>query len=232
MPQTQAQLLLQLRDRIDESTQRFWTDRELTDWLNEGIRVIARRTETLEDTEYQLQAQPQIGRYALPRNCLTVHRCEFAPQLNSQLVYPMELKTYYEMDELWGTQQLISRSYPSYAVFWGAPPNITMQVFPVPSQAGVFQLYYYRLPRTLGTTAPTDNPENIADVFEGWHDLAVTYAEYMALRKDRDDRWQDAKQLFEEGLSELVDHSRRHHDQAQGMVMKGYTTMSDMWEIV
>lgn len=224
MPVQQSDLLADVRSRLDESTARFWTDAELIRWINEGLRVVARRTETLEDAETTLQSIAGGAKYALPAACQRVHRVEFAPS-SASIVYPMELKSYYEMDELWGTQQLISRSYPSYAVFWGAPPNIIMQVYPVPSQMGTFNIFYYRLPKALAGAS------DVADISEGWHDLVVLYCEYVALRKDRDDRWQDAKTLFEEGLNQMVDVSRRHHDQGGSFVNRGFTTMSDLWEM-
>src|SRR2546430_4771130 len=42
---------------------------------------------------------------------------------------------------------------------------------------------------------------------EGWSDLIVLYCEYMALRKDRDPRWQDSKKRSEEHTSELQSQS-------------------------
>ena len=37
-------------DRLDETSARYWTDKELNRWLNEGAQDVARRGQCLPDT--------------------------------------------------------------------------------------------------------------------------------------------------------------------------------------
>ena len=63
-----------------------------------------------------------------------------------------------------------------------------MILYPTPSYAGTISLHYYRLP-----TAPSSDSDTL-DLPVGWEDCAYLYAEYLALRRDRDPRWQEALQ--------------------------------------
>lgn len=134
MPATLTNLLADTRNRLDEQTANFWQDSELTTWINEALRDIARRTETILSFNTTVNVVAGTGKYALPADVIRVHRVEFVPTGQNQ-VYPLEPRTYGEMDQVWGIQQNRQQSYPSYFVLWGFSPSITMQVWPVPSSA-------------------------------------------------------------------------------------------------
>lgn len=85
----------------------------------------------------------------------------------------------------------------------------TFKLYPIPSQNGTLNIFYYRLPTQ--TTTTTDYIE----VPEGWEDLVVAYVEYKARRVDKDPNWQYAKQEYEEKLQDLINVSRVYHDQMQ-----------------
>lgn len=208
MTATLSDLLTDTRARLDETTQRFWLDTQLTTWINEALRDIARRTETILSFNTTVTAIAGTNKYALPSDVIRVHRVEFVPT-GQTLIYPLEPRTYGEMDQVWGIQQSRQQSYPSYFVLWGFSPNITMQVWPVPSQGGNFNVYYYRLPVTLA------NPADIAEIPEGWQDLVPLYVESVAKRKDRDDSWKDAKSVYEDTITHMIDVTRQLHDQSQ-----------------
>ena len=117
---------------------------------------------------------------------------------------------------MWGTRQAVQRSYPSFFVLWGVAGSvegITMQLYPIPSQAGTLNIFYYRLPTTMV------NDSDHADIPAGWEDLISLYCEYIALRKDRDARWSDAKQMYEENLGHMIDVTRQLHDQARSVTV-------------
>lgn len=212
MTATLSTILTDVRSRLDEVTAKFWSNTELTTWINEGLRDVARRTETLLDYFTNIPLYPNVAKYAMPMDVIRVHRMEFVP-VGDYNVYPIELKTYQEMDQVWGIQPSTQRSYPTFAVLWGFAPNITVQFYPVPSQAGTLNLYYYRLPTTLV------NPNDVAEIPNGWEDLISLYCEYVALRKDRDGRWQEAKSLYEENLNNMVNVTRQLHDQARSVIV-------------
>jgi hypothetical protein len=201
-----------VRNRLDEVSARRWTDAELNNWINEGLRDVARRSETILSYYTNIALVPNVAKYSMPTDVIRVHRLEFVPVGSSQ-TYPIQLSTYQEMDQVWGVSQQIQRSYPYYAVLWGFAPNITIQFYPVPSQAGELNIYYYRLPTTLV------NDIDVAEIPAGWEDLVEVYCEYVALRKDRDVRWQDSKTLYETSLQNMINVTRQLHDQARSVIV-------------
>lgn len=208
-----------LRNRLEESSSRFWSDAELTTWLNEACRAVARRAETIQSFDTSVAGVVGTQKYTLPSNVIRVHRVEFVPTGSTQQ-YPLLPSTDDELQNIVGVNPLQQSSYPSYFTIWGMPGGsgdaaLKMKVYPVPAQTGTFQIYYYRQPATM--TADGDIPEIPA----GWDDLLVTYAESVALMKDRDPRWKDVRQMFENDLGYLIDVSRQYHDQERTMQMSG-----------
>lgn len=203
-----------LRSRLDESSARFWSNTELNTWINEGLRDVSRRSEVLLKYDVGTAVVAGTAKYTLPTDVIRLHRVEFVPT-GSTSIYPLEASTYQQMDSVWGVQQSVQRSYPSYYVLWGVAGAIgmTIQLYPVPSQAGLLYLYYYRLPATLSSDS------DVAEIPAGWEDLVTQYAEYVAMRKDRDPRWQDSKALYEEALINLINVTRQLHDQARSVTV-------------
>jgi hypothetical protein len=112
------------------------------------------------------------------------------------------------MDQVWGVNQGSQSTYPQFYTPWQNPPNLTIQLFPVPAQAGRLNVYYFR------TAYPaTSNGDNL-DVVEGFGSVVLLYAEYMARRKAADPTWQDAKSLYEAEFQDLMNKTRTFTDQA------------------
>lgn len=215
MPAVLSTLLANARSMLDEvATPRFWSDAELTVWLNEGVRDIARRSETLQSFHSTIPVVAGTPKYALPASVIRISRVEFKPTGQTQL-YPLHGRTYQEMDQIWGTQQLSQSSYPMFFVIWGTPgvaeatSILNIQLFPVPSQAGTLNVFFYRLPTPM---AAAGDP---AEIPEGWEDLLVDYCEYRAKRKDKDPQWKEAKDEYEEKVFMLIDQTRQWHESAR-----------------
>jgi hypothetical protein len=208
-----------VRNRLDETVARFWSDAELNIWINEGLRDVSRRTETLEQfTNFTLTAN--IVKILLPPDLIRIHRCEFNPTGTTQL-YPVQPSTYQEMDQVWGINQVSqTMSYPYNYVLWGFPPNLLLQMYPVPAQGGTLNVFYYRLPKTLV------NDGDILEIPEGWYDLIPLYCEYVARRKDKDDTWKDAKSIYDERINFMYDMTRQWHDQARSITI-GYNAVPE-----
>lgn len=196
-----------LRAHLNETTTRFWTDAQLTTWINEALRDVARRTETIQTFSTSIAAVAGTAEYVIPADVLRIHRIEFVPTGQTQ-IYPLQLATYNEMDQFWGVTPNQQQGYPSYAVLWGFPPTVKLRLWPIPSQAGTVNVFYFRLPASVSADGDT------IEVLAGYQDLIVLYAEYVARRKDRDPTWQDAKQIYEEKIVEMVETTRQWHDQA------------------
>lgn len=196
-----------VRARLNETTARFWTDAQLNVWINEGMRDLARRTETIQTFGTTITTVAGTAEYVVPADVLRVHRVEFVPTGATQ-IYPVQLTTYDELDQVWGIYPNTVQGYPVYAALWGFPPTLKLRLYPVPSQAGTINLFYYRLPAAVSADGDT------LEVLAGYEDLIALYCEYVARRKDRDPTWQEAKALYEERVSEMVDTTRQWHDQA------------------
>jgi hypothetical protein len=218
MTQTLSQLETSLESMLDQiyggtNQFRFWSQPEIDTWLNEGARDVARRAESLLVFDTSVAAIAGTARYALPAQIIRIHRVEYQAA-GSFLVYPLFPKTIDEMDPIVGINPLLQTSYPYYFHLWGYPPNLGMTVYPVPSQTGQFNLYYYKVP------TPMVNPGDICDLPNGWEDLVVTYGEYRARRKGRDPIWKDVKEEYEQKVGEHMDVTRQWHDQQRHIITR------------
>jgi hypothetical protein len=131
----------------------------------------------------------------------------------------LEYRDYNNMDSVWWTQQLTSQSTPLLWTAWGFPPTLKIILYPIPSAASSIKFFYYRHPIDLAESTAADAATPL-DFPEGWEELITNYVEYMALRKDRDPRWQESLQLFNSGVEQMYVQTRRWSDQA-GMIDVG-----------
>ena len=213
---TLGQLETDVRDHLDESLARQWSDGMLRRWILEGAREVARRAETLQDMAV-LPVVSGTSEYTVAADTLRIYRVTFKPGSGSWEI-PLEYKDFNSMDSM-GWQVDSWESMPEIYTLWGFTPNLKIKLYPTPSEAGDLEVWYYRLPTTLSEDG-SDDAEQV-DIPNGWQDLIVLYCEYVALRRDADGRWQEAKQLFESRLGEHVDMTRRFTDQAGSMEWRG-----------
>lgn len=199
-----------VRDRLDEDTQRFWLDTQLNRWINEGAKDIARKTESLQ-TRVDIATTANTQEYSLPVDSIRIHRVEWRRSGDDQ-VFPLEYRDFNSIDSITWTAQTTSRGTPYLFTMWGFAPSLKLVLYPTPETAGSLKIFYYRLP----TERTSDG--DMVEVPEGWEDLIVDYAEMMALRKDSDPRWQEAKALYDERLGNMYDVTRRMSDQGGMMV--------------
>lgn len=209
-----SEVRVQVRDRLDEPSSAFWTDVQINRWVNEGVRDIARRCEVIQS----LQEIPSVAatyQYTLPEDVVRVYRVEY--QDSSDQVQPLEYRDFNSMDSVWWTRQKTTESSrPYWYTMWGYPPNLTLTVFPTPSiSAETIRVFYYAVPPAV----TEDNDELVIPT--GWEDLIILYAEYVALRKDGDQRWQEAKTLYEERIAQMNDLTRRWTDQSDSIQFTG-----------
>lgn len=195
-----------IRDRLDEPTARFWTDTQLNSWINEAAADIARRTETLQDRQTQ-SVVANTREYSLDANVLRVYRVEYIPTGAGQPTYPLEYRQFNALDSIWHTQSALTTGTPCYFTIWGFSPTNKIILYPTPTRAGTLRVYVYRLPTATTTDGTT------IEVPAGWDSLVIDYAEYSALRKDRDPRWSEARSLYESRLADMWDMTRQYSDQ-------------------
>lgn len=210
-----------VRSRLDEPTTKFYTDTELIAWINAGVKDISRRTE-LNQEKGEIAAAPSTQQYFIPNDCIRVHHVEYKAANNDD-VKTLEYRDLNTMDEVWWSKQTqTEREYPAYYTLWGMPPNLAILLWPIPATLGTIFVYYYKQPGD--TTVLVDE----LPLPMGWDDALVDYCEYNALRKARDPRWQEAKQLYEEKVATLYDLTRRYSDQS-GTVVGGGTGHLPLW---
>lgn len=238
MPITLNDAIRRSRSRLDEPAfpslpgssggvppQAFFKDTELTDWVNDGLRDIARRTETLFTYDTTLQLPPYspaasvIPTYPLPTDVIQIFRVEFIPVGSTTQVYKLEASTQNEMDQIWGTYEQDQSSYPNFWVTRGYAGGtgrhaFGIQIYPFSSQGGQLNLHYYGLPaRMLDPGTYPSEYNSYLDCVEGWDDLIVDFVHYHGLIKRNDPAWQGIKQLYEQKLGEMIDVTRKVSDQ-------------------
>lgn len=214
MAATLGELIESVREALGEPTEAQWDDDMLTRWINDGAQDIARKAEVLQDRQ-DVDCSDGVAEYTLSADVLRVHRVEYFTDADPTRKLPLEYRDFQNMDGIWWTNQ-VREGEPAYYTLWGFPPQLKLVLFPVPSEAATAKVFYYRTPtRRFGTSDTVELPE-------GYSDLLVHYAEYRALRRDRDPRWQEAKALYDEGLFNMIELTRRWSDQA-GMIDTGST---------
>lgn len=210
MTMTQAQALTAVRERLDETDSAGWSDVEIRRWINEAVTDIARKTETVQSTT-ALDVDAGDADHTLPTNTLRVYRATYKEDGNDH-IYPLEYVDFNAADSIWWTDQAITEARPRMFTMWGYPPTLSAKLYPVPSINGTFTVYYYAAPTPLATDGSAAS--TALTVPEPYLDLVLEYATYLALRRDRDPRWKEHKQMYDEHLGMMIDMTRRWSDQA------------------
>lgn len=207
---TQAEVLADVRSRLDEATGRQWQNEEIRRWINDALRDVARRAEVLQSTE-TIGVATDIQEYTLPSNIIRVNRVEWRPD-GEDSVYPLNYQDFHNMDSVWAASQEMSVGHPIFYTMWGYPPSLKIVLYPKPSLSGTLKVFFYSLPDDLALDG--SDSEKTIDLPAGWEDMIALYCEFVALRKDADPRWTEAKSLYEETLGDMMDLTRRWTDQA------------------
>lgn len=244
MPQTLQDVIRRVRSMLNEPAYptlptsspsigpfpRYYTDTELTDWINDGLRDVSRRAEDLITFDTTITVAPYVpvpGQsapvYNLQDDIVRVQRIEFVPTGAINQTYPLQASTQQQMDQVWGTYQQNPASYPQFWVTRGYPGgtgrnNFVLQIYPVPSQGGTLQVYYYRQPTRL-LDPVSDPPQYLVtlDIVEGWEDMVIDFAVYKAMQKQRNPEWKDRKSEYEEKVDQIINVTRQWTDQPSYM---------------
>lgn len=217
MSMTLTQAITAVRERLDEVDAAGWSDVELRRWINEAVTDIARKTETVQSTD-AIDVTAGEQSHDLATDVLRVYRATYTEDGNSH-IYPLEYADFNAADSVWWSDQAITQSRPRMFTMWGYPPTLQAILYPTPSVDGTLTVYYYAAPAALATDG-SDDTETLS-VVEGYSDLILEYAAYMALRKDRDPRWKEHKGMYDEHLDAMMAMTRRWSDQAGTLTRAG-----------
>lgn len=213
----------------------LYTDTEITDWINDGLRDISRRGENLRTYDTTVAIPPygenpsrpiptyplNLGAAAAASDILRINRVEYQVTGDSSRVYPLEAATQNYMDNIWNVDQLSTMSYPAYwctrGYAGGTGRNAyVIQLYPQPAQAGQLNIFYYRLPIRLGDpVAVPANYQQTLDLLEGWDDVLIEYVLMKAYIKARNPAWKDAQQRYADMITNIIDMAQRDSDQPQ-----------------
>jgi len=199
-------MLADVRSLLDEPNPQFWSNTELTNWINEACSAIARKVEWKRATA-SIAVTAETQTYTAPTDMIRIYRITFSPT-DSDNTYTLEWRGMMEMDQIWGINQEWPANYPLYYTTWLVPPNLNIICYPVPSQDGDMEVYYYQ------QITPVAEGSDPVDCLEGYEDIVVDYTLYRALRKDADPRWNEFKTTYEDKLNDLYENSRTFQDQA------------------
>lgn len=211
---TQAEFIRKTRVRLDELSARAWDDRMIREWINEGARDIARKTEALEDRD-TIAVVVGTNEYTLDSDIIRVHRVEITP--TGEDTTALEYVDIKDMDSFGWRQRTLQQDRPYVYSIWGSGRTLKLITFPVPGTAGSLTVWSYIVPAALDEETLTDMDTDV-EVPQAWDDILLDYIEYRALRKDRDPRWQESKALYDAACAEMYDNTRRWVDQG-GMVL-------------
>ena len=211
--------ITEVRALLDEAVAGQWTDAQLQSWINQGCQDIARRAETLWN-EVNIVTFPNQQNYPFPADFLNMHRAEFSIA-NSDQTFNLEYRGINQMDEIWGILHLsparhgrnTARSegtrFKGFSSCSTPPPPLVE-----------------RSPFTItGKPWPRLRHENL-DIQSGWEDIVYDYAVYKAKRMSQDPTWQDALQLYQGNLMEMINKTRNMTDQSEQV-----TTGIPQWPI-
>jgi len=204
MSVTMIQAVTEVRALLDEVSPAFWTNDQLTSWINQGCEDVARRAETLWQ-EADIAISVNVQNYAFPADFLSAHRAEFSPT-NSDQTYALEFRAINNMDEIWGILHHLPAAWPQYFTIRGNNTGYFLMLYPSPGAAGDLRVYYYR--QAVAQTYST----NFIDCLSGWEDIVYDYAVYKALRAAKDSTWQEAFALYEGNIGKMIDKTRNMTD--------------------
>lgn len=223
---TLALALTNLRDRLDEPTAGGWTDATLRRFINEAVREVSRRSESLR-TSSSIAVVAGTRDYTGPTDAVRIHEIYYNVTGQSQLAQ-LRYMDLAAMGNIWGQSQATERSAPVWWTTWGTPPTLTIRLFPVPAQAGSLTVYYYKLATELATDGSADSSS--LSIPAGWEDVALDYAEYRAFIKSRQpDLAALALQRYSANFDALVAATTRFTDQAGAMIYDDGYDVGGIW---
>jgi hypothetical protein len=201
---TVADVLAKCRDRLDETNASGgqWSNVQLRRWFNDAMNEIARTTLHLV-TYTDVAVVAGDAEVSLAGTVIEIQQVYFRPTDSDEAI-PLTPYHFEAMDAIWGSWQDISSGDPSAFAPWGYSPNLKVRLYPIPGRAGNLRVYHAKQATPIDTEGADD--ADTLDAPDAWHDLIADYVEYMALRKDRDPRWQEAFQLYSSKVQLMAEH--------------------------
>lgn len=228
MAKTQAEVEYQIRNKLFSLNLNRYDSRSIRTWINDGVSDVARKTEALRATA-SVAITAGTESVSAPNNCVRVHMVLYTPTSDPNRRYDLEYRDIKNLSSMgWG--QADTQNRPVLFHTWGYPPNLTIGVYPKPSEGGTLDVRYYRLPVALATTTDAD-AGTVIDMVDGWEDLVVNFAVKEALLSDGDPRWQAYQSQYKEDIDALAEAAIRYTDQAGAYDTGNSLVPQWLWEM-
>lgn len=218
MAHTVASAVAALRVRLDEATAAQWQDADLRQWLDEGIRDIARTTR-LHTDQISFAVSANVGEYTLSDRVLAIEFAMWKATADTRKI-PLEPRAFV------GVQKYINETGSDVTYFstYGHSPLLKMQLWPTPTRVGTIYIYGPMIPTALDVSGGTGN----VDVAEPWYEAALDYAQYLAERKDKQNtQWKDTFGLYQAKVQTMIENSST--DGAAGEIVFTGTSLVPNW---
>jgi hypothetical protein len=179
--------LSRIRDMLDEVAESRWTQQSLRRWMNDCLDDISRTTLAIKD-DASFTTVAGTAEYTVASSVLQIEQVYWTD--GSSNLVPLSPVQWENADQVWGMWQNQQSQQPSVYTVWGYSPNLKIRLYPVPNVARTVKLKVARLCTHVDETGASD--ATAIDFPEAWLDTITDYVEYRALRKDHDQRWQEA----------------------------------------
>lgn len=167
-----------------------FTDANVIDWINDGMRECVTDNSLLQKTATQ-NTTAGVGTYALPADILKLHTIKYDYD-------KLPVLTQEEWDKEFDGDGSTKGS-PVNAVVWAG----SVTLFPVPPDAKLLQIYYIRSP--LEVTDATKTNELELPIL--YHRRIVDYCLAMVAEQDDDmNRYTAKMDEFKTGVANIKDH--------------------------
>lgn len=196
---TATEIIAEIRDALDEPSAVQWSDTHLRRWINEGGRDLARVTRHVKrSTSTPISAG--TGTFLLAPDVIAVE-VAYWNEPNYQTTVELAAVHLEDWNRALGGD-LTREGRPTCFTTMGSQPNVTLMLAPTPTIAGSLTLFQVVLPTQIATDGTEDSTD--INIPMAWYDALADYAEFKALRRDRDSRWQEAFQLYQEKRDALT----------------------------
>lgn len=188
---TLTQLITQVRDEISEPTAGFWSDAEITRWLNRANYDLADAAGVESSASSTITTADGTETYSLPSDFSLVEIVELVDSTNSYqftMLSPMAVE-----------ERIEDKGSPSgYYV-----RNGSLYVVPRPDGVYTLRLWYYR----AGVTLVNDSDTPIIPA--RFHDLIALFAIGEAKRKADDSAYSTYRSDYIAGRAGMIEYLRK-----------------------
>lgn len=196
---TGTQIIQEVRDMLNEPTAAQWDDAMLRRWINEAGRDLARVTRHIRRvTSVPLLAGNNST--TLATDVIAVEEAWWIETGNDQYTQ-LEASHLEEMMRYAGNRPE-QDGHPYFFTTMGSQPTVSLTIYPIPVLDGTLRLFEIIIPTPIAEDGSDD--DDVINIPAAWYDTLSDYVEYKALRRDRDPRFQEALQSYQEKRDALV----------------------------